>query len=238
MEKQHILNEIRRTAKANGGDPLGRERFLTDTGIKQLDWYGKYWIRWGDAVREAGFIPNRLAEAYADEFLIERLVSLTRELGRFPVEGDLRVKCRSDPEFPSHGAFHRLGPKMQRVLIVTEFCRAHEGFQDVRDLCPEATDRRRYSPEKEAGSEEIGFIYLIKSGRYYKSAEATLRDDANTNLPSNFPKEPTRCTKSVRMILLALKHTGTTGLNRSVRMANGLNLSPFEIKAFCRRKFM
>lgn len=172
MEKQHILNEIRRTAKANGGDPLGRERFLTDTGIKQSDWYGKYWIRWGDAVREAGF------------------------------------------------------------------CRAHEGFQDVLDLCPEATDRRRYSPEKEAGSEEIGFIYLIKSGRYYKSAEATLRDDANTNLPSNFPKEPTRCTKSVRMILLALKHTGTTGLNRSVRMANGLNLSPFEIKAFCRRKFM
>lgn len=43
------MEEIGRTAKANGGDPLGRERFLTDTGIKQSDWYGKYWIRWGDA---------------------------------------------------------------------------------------------------------------------------------------------------------------------------------------------
>lgn len=100
MDKQHILDEIRRTAKANGGDPLGTQRFLRETGIKKSDWHGKYWVRWGDALREAGLTPNLMAEAYDEGVLIAKLISLTRELGRFPVEGDLRMKCRNDPGFP------------------------------------------------------------------------------------------------------------------------------------------
>jgi hypothetical protein len=32
MDKEHILNEIRRTAKENGGSPLGQARFHQQTG--------------------------------------------------------------------------------------------------------------------------------------------------------------------------------------------------------------
>jgi len=64
MNKQHILNEIIRTAKENNGIPLGRDRFERETGIKYSDWYGKYWARWGDAVKEAGLEPNKLQSAY------------------------------------------------------------------------------------------------------------------------------------------------------------------------------
>jgi hypothetical protein len=88
VDKQHILDEIRRTAKANCGDPLGTQRFLMETGIKVSDWHGKYWVRWTDAL--IGLTPNQWQEAYSDQVLIAKLISLTRELGKFLVKGDLR----------------------------------------------------------------------------------------------------------------------------------------------------
>jgi hypothetical protein len=42
MDKQHILREIQRTAKTNGGVPFGEARFATETGITRRDWYGTY----------------------------------------------------------------------------------------------------------------------------------------------------------------------------------------------------
>ena len=55
MGKQRILDDIRRTAAANGGAPLGKSAFFRETGIREGDWHGKYWARWGDALHEAGF---------------------------------------------------------------------------------------------------------------------------------------------------------------------------------------
>jgi len=44
MDKQHIIDEIHRTA-ANG-KPLGNKAFATATEIKEHDWRGKHWARW------------------------------------------------------------------------------------------------------------------------------------------------------------------------------------------------
>lgn len=63
MEKQHILDEIKRTAEANRGEALGVARFFQETGIKPADWHGRFWARWGDAVREAGFERSESAAA-------------------------------------------------------------------------------------------------------------------------------------------------------------------------------
>lgn len=60
MERETILNEIRRTADANGGVGLGEIRFERETGIKESDWSGRYWVRWSDALAEAGFQPNAM----------------------------------------------------------------------------------------------------------------------------------------------------------------------------------
>jgi hypothetical protein len=171
MNKEHILEEIKRTAKANGGVPLGTQRFFTETEIKHSDWYGKYWVRWGDAVREAGFTPNQLNEAYSHTWLIEKFIALTRELGRLPVSGDLRMKARNDKGFPSHSVFGRLGSKRELISKVVEYCKEHKGFEDVLPLCgavakPDETLVR----DNHTTSEKIGYVYLLKHGlrRDYK----------------------------------------------------------------------
>ena len=101
MNKEHILQEIKRTAEANGGLPLGRLRFFRETGIKESDWKGKFWARWNDAVAEAGLEPNKKTSAYEESLLIEKYISLMRELGRVPVVAEIRMKVRSDASFPN-----------------------------------------------------------------------------------------------------------------------------------------
>ncbi len=103
MDKQTILDEIRRTAEQNGDMPLGMGRFYTETGIRIADWSGKYWARWSDALLEAGYAPNTLSQAYEDKVLIESLIALARELGRYPGDRELRLKRRMDPSFPAAG---------------------------------------------------------------------------------------------------------------------------------------
>ena len=62
MTKLYILQEIQRTTKANGGTPLRKLEFESKTGIKRYDWFGVYWARWSDAIREAGYFQDRLQE--------------------------------------------------------------------------------------------------------------------------------------------------------------------------------
>ncbi len=120
MKRQHILDEIRRMAKSNGGVPIGRGRFERETGIKESDWAGRFWVRWNEAIKEAGFEPNKLNIAHEEEFLLEQYASLIRELGRIPVRGEVIMKRRTDPDFPSAKTFDRFGNKAQVLAKVAD----------------------------------------------------------------------------------------------------------------------
>ena len=166
MNKQQILDEIRRLAKLNGNVPLGFRRFEQETGIRYYDWFGQFWNRWGDAVREAGFEPNRLTEALDDRFLLEKLVLLTRRIKRVPIRGDLLLAPKSDSTFPSEKVFRRLGPKALRVTRVIAFCEANPGHEDVAALWRQVPIAERQSDLEEAGSAAptVGYVYLVQHG--------------------------------------------------------------------------
>ena len=238
MNKQHILDEIRRTAKANSGEPYGSQRFQTETGIKKSDWYGKFWVRWGDALREAGLTPNRMAEAYDEDVLIAKLISLIREIGQFPVEGDLRMKGRNDPEFPSHTSFRRLGSKSQRVLKVTLYCQSREGFQDVLNLCPDIVDREQQSREKDAGAEEVGVVYLIKSGRYYKIGRSNSSGRREYELAIQLPDKADKVHEIRTDDPVGIEAYWHNRFDSKRKNGEWFDLGALDIKAFRRRKFM
>src|SRR5262249_35867656 len=136
MDKGKILNEIKRTAEANKGVPLGSQRFETETGIKQSDWFGVYWARWGDAVREAGVSPDRRQEASDKQELLERYAKFTLELGRLPAKGDLLLRRRSDSTFPNEKTFGgRFGGKDGLIAALLAYSRGREGYEPVARLC-------------------------------------------------------------------------------------------------------
>ncbi len=168
MTKQHIVDEIKRTAKANGGKPLGWKRFEGETGIRYHDWFGKHWKSWGDAVRDAGLRANAMRGPIAEVELLDRYASLARELGRVPVKGDLLLKHRSDPTFPSEKVFARFGTKADLQAKVRAHCLASEPFADIAHLFMAAAVDESEGPDAGIRTEAIGFVYLLKAGRHYK----------------------------------------------------------------------
>jgi len=139
MDKQHILEEIKRTAKANGGEPLGKKRFYQETGINESDWIGKHWARWSDALRESGFEPNRMQEALDEHDLIEKFVELMRELGKFPTANEVKLKARRTPGFPWHNTFARFGSKHEFAMRIQKYCNERAGYDPRQNatLCRE-----------------------------------------------------------------------------------------------------
>ncbi|MBI3812548.1 MAG: GIY-YIG nuclease family protein [Nitrospirae bacterium] len=211
IDKQHILDEIRRTGKANGGKPLGREKFESETGIKISDWYPGYWLRWGDALLEAGFSPNKMAIAYEESKLVEKYVGLIHELGHFPVEGEIRRKSKQDPSFP--------------VIKICAELAGPDGpsSQKLNELAP---------------AEPTGFVYLMKSGRYYKIGRSAAVGRREYELGIQLPEKV--------VTVHTIKTDDPTGIEVywhkrfQDRRKNGewFELTTEDVKAFKRRKFM
>ena len=98
MNKKDILREIKRTAEANGGVPLGWRKFQSETGIKYSDWHGKHWVHWNDAIREAGYVPNQFQSSYDSSELLEKVTpEYETHLGWQAPTND----CRSWEELPA-----------------------------------------------------------------------------------------------------------------------------------------
>ena len=193
MTKEHILSEIRRTAAKNHGTPLGGDRFLTETGIKESDWYGKHWVRWGDALKEAGFQPNRWTMARADEDLLSHLAVLVKELGHFPVGGEIRMKARSTPGFPDPKTlFNHFGGKKALAARLREYF-MDKGEDELAALCAavaKSAKESEESPSETVTQIEFGHVYLEKSGRYYKLGRTNAVGRRERELAVQLPEKP------------------------------------------------
>jgi hypothetical protein len=163
MQKDDILAEIRRTAQENGGKPLGVARFEQVTGIRPYDW-GKHWARFGEAQREAGFEPNTLIGSFSDEYLLEKVAVLTRELQKFPTDREIRLKRTKDAEFPNSKVFERFGNKAQFTTKVLRYCQANVDYADIAALLGPVAATNLPVSTADLADEKLsyGFVYLVK----------------------------------------------------------------------------
>jgi len=239
MKKEQIVQEIKRTADANGGVPLGWRKFAQETGIRDSVWLGKHWARWGDAVREAGYTPNQMTEAYEEADLFEKFISVARELKKLPTDKDLRLKAHHNADFPDAATFRRLGTKTDLVRRLMEYCRTREGYEDIVAMCESHAPRKQDNHQEQLAVEgEIGFVYLMKSGKFYKIGRSNSTGRREYELAIQLPEK----LKTVHVI----RTDDPSGIEAywhkrfEANRGNGewFDLSAADVAAFKRRKFM
>ncbi|HUD03892.1 MAG TPA: GIY-YIG nuclease family protein [Candidatus Paceibacterota bacterium] len=190
VTKEKILEEIKRTAKENNGVPLGTSRFEQATGIKPHEW-SKYYARFGDAQKDAGFSPNQLQGSYPEDFLIAKIIELIRKLGKFPTSREIQVARNSVSDFPDASTFRRFGTKEQFVTKIAEYCKNKGGYDDVIGICNlilEKIPTKDNFNDKE-NSNVSGEVYLFKSGKYYKIGKTIDTVRRGTELRIQLPEK-------------------------------------------------
>lgn len=241
ISREFILDEVRRVASVMGKSP-GKGQFFKHSGIKESDWSGRYWARWNDVLREAGYSPNRLQGAHSDDHLLESLAALIRECGgRFPTGPEMRLKRRADPSFPDPKAFERFGGRADLAKRLWKYCEGREGYDDILAACasPSSSKSSETSDEKVASDGgDFGFVYLIRSGRHYKIGRSNAVGRRARELAIQLPEK----SSTVHVI----RTDDPPGIERywhqrfDVRRRNGewFELTPADVAAFRRRKFM
>jgi hypothetical protein len=177
--------------------------------------------------------------ALDENALFEKFISLMRELGKFPSANEVKLKARNTPGFPWHNTFARFGPKQQFASRIEAYCKGREGYDDVVALCAASVERAVSIPNDDVeASEEFGFVYLIKSGRYYEIGRSNAVGRREYELAIQLPEKAV----TVRII----RTDDPSGIEAywhkrfEEKRQNGewFNLSSEEVKAFKRRKFM
>jgi len=190
MNKAQILGEIRRMAEANGGKAPGVAAFERETGIAHNDWFPQFWLRWSDAIVEAGFTANKLQAAYPKDFLVEKFIGFIRELGRIPIKGEFLRKSKADKTFPSQTVFYKEG-KAALLKRVARYCEERPGHGDVLELCEEALKETTETRTEERKKIKTGFVYLMRSGRHYKIGRTVSLGSRERQLAIKIPVPPT-----------------------------------------------
>jgi hypothetical protein len=232
--REHILSEIRRLTKANNGNPPGTQAFERETSIRESEWRGRYWARWGDAVKEAGFEPNLLIQRTETSVILRKLCDAVRHYGKIPTNAELRLYGRTRADFPSHNTFsNHFRNKAEMVAKLREFIAEKEDLSDLAPLLPQPTED---STEPSAKAKE-GFVYLIKSGAHYKVGRSDELERRVKEIRIALPDAAT--------LVHSIRTDDPAGIEAywhrrfADRRANGewFKLSPSDVAAFKRRKY-
>lgn len=232
--RDHILGEIRRLAELNG-QPPGQRLFERETGIAVHVWVGKLWAKWGDALVEAGYEPNAWQSRLNSDDVLNGVIAGIRHFGRFPARNELMLYRQANPSIPTDQAIKRhFGRKSDLVAALAKRAAEDSACADILPLLP-AIDDKPAAPR--AARLREGFVYLIKSGEFYKIGRS---DDAERRF-----KQITVALPDKAVLFHTIRTDDPAGIEaywhrRFVdRRANGewFKLTPADVAAFRKRKF-
>lgn len=245
MNKEHILKEIERTARENNDNPLGREKFAKETGIKTGDWQGKYWTKWSDALKEAGYEPNRMQAAYEENWLLEQIVLLIKAINKFPTVSEFDFKAYNTKNFPSYNTIRqRLGTQTELANKLLDYCKGIPEYSNVLRILADYVKNNSYTITEEVtysskgNDQEFGYVYLMKSGRFYKIGNSNNVERRNYDLGLILPEKIDIIHKIQTDDPVGIEAYWHDRFKEKRKQGEWFDLAKEEISAFKRRKFM
>jgi hypothetical protein len=233
--RNFILQEIRRLASANGGQAPGMGTFQSQTGIGERQWRGLYWSRWSDALKDAGLEPNKLNERADTDRLLAGLIAACRRFGRLPTETDMQVLRRTNPAIPHPNVLKsHFGKRADLIAALAKHVTNDPTYADVAAMLP---DQRDDALQRPSSNTVEGFVYLIKSGDFYKVGRS---DDVERRF-----KQITIALPDKAELFHTIRTDDPPGIEAywhrrfAERRANGewFKLTPRDVAAFKKRKF-
>jgi hypothetical protein len=170
--------------------------------------------------------------------LLERLISLIRKLGHFPVKNELKLERLVDSSFPNDKTFARLGGLGHGLAArVRDYCTGRTDYDDVLLSCADVPAPREAKLDENTDEPAaFGFFYLMKSGRYYKIGRSNAVGRREYELAIQLPE----ALKTIH----GIQTDGPVGIEEywhkrfTTKRKNGewFDLDASDIKAFTRRK--
>jgi hypothetical protein len=233
-KREVILTEIRRVAQTIGGAAPGRQVFERETGIRQSEWLGIYWARWGDALVAAGLSANRKTAKLDGGTFLARIAQVFRHYGRVPTTSEFRLYRKVDPTFPAHSTLDNHFPTKAALLAaMAEWLRDKPDLADVAAMIPAAPVPTR----SRRATVVDGSVYLIGSGAHYKIGRSDQLERRVKQIRTALPDAAT--------LVHFIRTDDPAGIEAywhrrfADRRANGewFKLTPADIAAFKRRSF-
>jgi hypothetical protein len=130
-------------------------------------WDGKFWARWSDALKDAGYQPNEWQGRLNSDDVLMGVVNAIRHFGRFPTTRELKVYRTSNPSVPTEPVVRRhVGRRDELIAALAKRAAEDPAYADIAPLLP-AVAPKPLAPRSTAKASE-GHVYLIKSGEFYK----------------------------------------------------------------------
>jgi hypothetical protein len=240
MNRETILDEIRRAAKLTPDGKIGQISFAKISGISEGVWRDKYWTSWTQAVEEAGCKPGDKSISFSEESLLAALADLVRVYQRFPTQAEIKIQKTRDADFPSYGVFDKLGAKESKIDKLRQFAKKAVTYQDILGFLPENASRSEAAEcEDDSSSPRAdGHVYMLKLSKHYKightSSVPRRHRQVNLELPEKTDVVHVIATDDPEGIE-AYWHRRFASKNTN---GEWFALNAEDIRAFKRRKFM
>ena len=141
---------------------------------------------------------------------------------------------------PRDNTFRRFGGRSQLAARLVAHCESTGEHADVVSTCRPIASEKAPDEESTATSspQELGFVYLIKAGRYHKIGRSNAAGRREYELAIQLPEKP----KTLHVIrtddavgIEAYWHNRSSGKRKN---GEWFQLTQEDVQAFKRRKFM